>query len=141
MKITMSNNPVDCLICSLDNYILKIKNKRWNSGRHTCKCHVCGKVLDSKKDKWCPEECGWMRLKDKKIYDPWICHNCLEHHDSSWVKKESGKTLPRGEVIDEVCKAIEDKFMSVAPDELYYTYEPYQIVRVVKGITDKLKDK
>ena len=31
--------------------------------------------------------------------------------------------------------------MSVAPDELYYTYETYQIVRVIKEITDKLKDK
>lgn len=25
---------------------------------------------------------------DKHIYNPWICHNCLEHHDSTWVKRE-----------------------------------------------------
>lgn len=58
-----------------------------------------------------------------------------------WIKRENTDKRFRGEVINEVCKAIEDKFMSVAPDELYYTYEPYQIVRVVKEITDKLKDK
>ncbi len=26
------------------------------------------------------KKCGWMRLKDRKIYDPWICHSCLEHY-------------------------------------------------------------
>ncbi len=140
MKITMSNNPFNCLLCSIDNYALEVKNKRWNSGRHKCRCHICGEVLDSKKDKWCPEECGWIRLKDKKIYDPWICHSCLEHHDSFWKRKDKN-VQARNDIIDEVSKAIEDKFMSVAPDELYYTYEPYQIVRDVKEITDKLKDK
>ena len=58
MKTTMSNNPIACFLCDIDNYALEVKNKRWNNSRHTCKCHVCGKVLDSKKDKWCPEECG-----------------------------------------------------------------------------------
>ena len=47
----------------------------------------------------------------------------------------------RNDIIDEVSRAIEDKFMSVAPDELYYSYQPYQIVRDVREITDKLKDK
>lgn len=140
MKITMSNNPFNCLLCSIDNYALEVKNKRWNSRRHKCRCHICGEVLDSKKDKWCPEECGWIRLKDKKIYDPWICHSCLEHHDSFWKKKDKN-VQDRNEIIDEIYEAIEDKFMSVAPDELYYTYQPYQIVRDVKEITDKLKDK
>ena len=140
MKITMSNNPFNCLLCSIDNYALEVKNKSGNSGRHKCRCHICGEVLDSKKDKWCPEECGWIRLKDKKIYDPWICHSCLEHHDSFWKRKDKN-VQDRNDIIDEVSKAIEDKFMSVAPDELYYTYEPYQIVRDVREITDKLKDK
>lgn len=58
-----------------------------------------------------------------------------------WIKKENINKKFRDEVIDEVSKAIEDKFMSVAPDELYYTYEPYQIVREVREITNKLKDK
>ena len=136
----MSKNPITRLLCDIDNYALKIKNKRWNSGRHRCKCHVCGEILDSKKDKWCPEECGWMRLKDKRIYDPWVCHSCLEHHNSFWKRKDENVQV-RNEIIDEVSKAIEDKFMSVAPDELYYTYEPYQIVREVKEITNKLKGK
>lgn len=140
MKITMSKNPINRLLCSIDNHALEVKNKHWNSGRHKCRCHICGEVLDSKKDKWCPEECGWIRLKDKKIYDPWICHSCLEHHDSFWKRKDKN-VQDRNDIIDEVSKAIEDKFMSVAPDELYYTYEPYQIVRDVREITDKLKDK
>lgn len=139
MKITMSKNPFNCLLCSIDNYALKVKNKRWNSGRHKCRCHICGEVLDSKKDKWCPEECGWIRLKDKKIYDPWICHSCLEHHDSFWKRKDKN-VQARNDIIDEVSRAIEDKFMSVAPDELYYSYQPYQIVREVREITEKLKD-
>ena len=58
-----------------------------------------------------------------------------------WIKRDNIDNKFRDEVIDEVCKAIEDKFMSVAPDELYYTYEPYQIIRKVREITDKLKDK
>lgn len=58
-----------------------------------------------------------------------------------WIKRKDSDKKARNDIIDEVSKAIEDKFMSVAPDELYYTYEPYQIVRVIKEITDKLKDK
>lgn len=140
MKITMSKNLINRLLCSIDNHALEVKNKHWNSGRHKCRCHICGEVLDSKKDKWCPEECGWERLKDKKIYDPWICHSCLEHHDSFWKRKDSD-IQARNDIIDEVSRAIEDKFMSVAPDELYYSYQPYQIVREVREITEKLKDK
>ena len=86
MKVTISTNIIDHLLCDIDNYILHVKNKKWNNGRHRCKCHVCGQILDSQKDKWCPEECGWMRLKGK-IYSPCICHQCLEHHDSLWISK------------------------------------------------------
>lgn len=139
MKITMSKNPIHRLLCNIDNYALEVKNKRWNNGRHKCRCHVCEEVLDSKKDKWCPEECGWERLKDKKIYDPWICPSCLERHDSFWKRKDKN-VQARNDIIDEVSRAIEDKFMSVAPDELYYSYQPYQIVREVREITEKLKD-
>lgn len=57
------------------------------------------------------------------------------------IKRKDSDKKARNDIIDEVSKAIEDKFMSVAPDELYYTYEPYQIVRDVKEITNKLKDK
>lgn len=54
MKVTFSMNPIDQFLCDLDNYILKIRNKRWQNGRHRCKCHVCGQILGSTKDKWCP---------------------------------------------------------------------------------------
>ena len=88
MKITFSNNPIAHLSCDIENWILKVKTKRWQNGRHICKCHVCGAVLDSSKDKWCPEECGWERLRNRHTYNPWICHSCLEHHDDVWVRKE-----------------------------------------------------
>ena len=88
MRITFSNNPITMLRCSISNYILDIKGKRWNKGVYQCRCHVCGDVLDSRKHKFCPEERGWMKLKGK-IYDPWICHKCLEHHDSFWIRREN----------------------------------------------------
>ena len=87
MVIAVSKNPIARISCSIGNYREKIITKRWRKGRHVCICHVCGEVLDSAKDKWSPEECGWKRLKDKYIYNPWICHSCLEHHDSVWIKR------------------------------------------------------
>lgn len=91
MRITLSSNPIDKLSCILHNYLMELKNKHWRKGNYKCTCRICGKTLTSKKDEYCPEECGWMRLKDKKIYDPWICHQCLEHHDSHWIRKEQIK--------------------------------------------------
>lgn len=80
MLVSFSKNIFLQLYCRIENKIINIDGKRWRNGRHKCRCHVCGKVLDSKKDKYSPKECGWMRLKDRKIYDPWICHSCLEHY-------------------------------------------------------------
>lgn len=80
MVVSFSRNIFLQLYCRIENKIINIDGKRWRNGRHKCRCHVCGKVLDSKKDKYSPKECGWMRLKDRKIYDPWICHSCLEHY-------------------------------------------------------------
>lgn len=88
MIVSFSNNPIDRLYCYISNTACDIKDKRWRNGRHRCRCHVCGTILNSQKDKWCPESCGWMRLKQKKIRDPWICHSCLEHHDNCWIRKE-----------------------------------------------------
>ena len=78
---------VDNLLTYMENKRLEIKNKRWRNGVHSCVCHVCRQVLDSRRDKWCPEECGWRKLKGN-IYYPWICHQCLEHHNDNWVKIE-----------------------------------------------------
>ena len=30
------------MLCDIENYILHVKTKKWNNGRHRCKCHVCG---------------------------------------------------------------------------------------------------
>lgn len=88
MQVTFSNNPIDRLSCDISNWILKLKHKRWHNGLHSCICHVCGKTLISSKDEYCPEECGWMKLRGRNIYNPWICHGCLEHHDDLWIRKE-----------------------------------------------------
>lgn len=87
MVVSFSRNIFLQLYCRIENKIINIDGKRWRNGRHKCRCHVCGKVLDSKKDKYSPKECGWKRLKDRKIYDPWICHSCLEHHRENWIKR------------------------------------------------------
>ena len=87
MRTTFSVNPINRLLCDIENWKEKMITKHWRNGRHICRCHVCGYTLDSTKDKWSPEECGWMRLKDKHIYDPWICHSCLEHHSTFCVRK------------------------------------------------------
>lgn len=88
MIVTFSKNPFRRFLCHMKNKIMEEKTKKWRNGRHVCRCHVCGDVLDSRKDRYCPEECGWMRLESKIIYDPWICHSCLEHHDSFWERKK-----------------------------------------------------
>lgn len=87
MVVTFSCNPIDRLSCDIDNWILSLKHKRWNKGYHSCECRMCGQVLNSRKDECCPEECGWARLKGER-YNPWICHQCLDHHDEHWVRKD-----------------------------------------------------
>lgn len=62
-------NPINQLLCNIENWKEKMIAKRWQNGRHICRCHACGYTLDSAKDKWLPEECGWKRLNDKHIYD------------------------------------------------------------------------
>lgn len=87
MEIYIGSNVFGKLICKFNNKVLEFNHKRWNNGVHRCKCHVCGDVLDSREDPYTPDECGWRRLKGK-IYDPWICHTCLEHHEFAWKKKD-----------------------------------------------------
>lgn len=85
MKITLSNNPIDRLLCTLDNYLMELKSKHWRKGNYKCTCWLCGKTLTSK-DKYCPEECGWVKIKGYRY--AWICHQCFGHHDEHWTRKE-----------------------------------------------------
>lgn len=87
MIVTTSNKWIDKLRCGAVNGILALKNKHWNRGKYRCECHICGKVLDSREDKWCPEECGWKKLRGE-VYNPWVCHQCLEHHDDHLARKQ-----------------------------------------------------
>ena len=88
MIFTTSSNIIDIIACKIENKFYELENKKWQSGNYSCTCHVCHKTLYSKIDKYSPINCGWMRLKKRIIYNPWICHQCLEHHDSHWIKAE-----------------------------------------------------
>lgn len=74
----MFDNWINKIIASISNWRDEYIDKKWRSKPHRCTCHVCGYTLTEKN--WSPAMCGWMRLKGK-IYNPWICHNCLEHHE------------------------------------------------------------
>lgn len=114
MIITLSKNPISRILCNIENWILDVKTKRWRNGKHVCKCHICGDVLDSTKDKWCPEECGWKRLENKRMYNPWICHSCLEHHNENWkrIDNNSNKKNP-----------LEIKTVEIPTHKRVYKYE------------------
>lgn len=86
MKITLSNNPIDNLLCSLDNYLMELKSKRWHKGNYKCTCRICGRTITSKSIQYCPEECGWVKIKERRHV--WICHSCFDHHDEHWTRKE-----------------------------------------------------
>lgn len=53
MVVSFSRNIFLQLYCKIENKIINIDGKKWRNGRHRCRCHV---------------------------YDPWICHSCLEHY-------------------------------------------------------------
>lgn len=77
MTFTFSHNPIDILNVKLMNLHEQYTHWVWNRKRHNVKCIICGKVLDSKRDLYSPEECGWGSV-DKYT---WICHRCLCHRD------------------------------------------------------------
>lgn len=96
MQITFSNNPIDRFNCWLSNTYEKLTQFRWQLKHHRVVCHICGEVLDSKEEKYSPEQCGWKRLKDE-WYRPWICHTCLYHRDFEPHIKKIDKEQRRGE--------------------------------------------
>ena len=56
MVVSFSRNIFLKLYCRIENKIINIDGERWRNGRHKCRCHACGKVLDSKKDKYSPKK-------------------------------------------------------------------------------------
>lgn len=87
MIFYIGRNPFIRFQTYLENKINEHRTKIWRSKPHKCICHVCGQVLDSRDVRFCPEECGWIRLRGNWP-NPYICHQCLEHHKEHWVKKE-----------------------------------------------------
>ena len=79
MMFTFNNNPVDRLLCKINNEILEpLQRVRWLMGkRKKVECHICGNVLDSWKDSYAPEQCGWFRINKYM----WICHRCWGHRN------------------------------------------------------------
>lgn len=78
MVITLSNNPIDQLVCKYYNWYEKYTHKVWNKKRHYTQCIICGDVMDSAKDKYSPEECGWEQIRGQQR---WICHMCDSHRN------------------------------------------------------------
>lgn len=75
---------IDCTF-NITEKIEKIRHKQWNNNPHNSVfCCICGQTLNPAKSKYCPEECGWWKIKD--IYSTrWICHSCNGHHETNWV--------------------------------------------------------
>lgn len=81
MQISISNNPIAKLSCYLHNKKEDLSQLYWINGkRKKVECRICGRVLDSWKDKYSPMQCGWHKV-DK--YNNWICHRCFDHRDFS----------------------------------------------------------
>lgn len=80
MMISASGKLKDRFICFIYNKYEDYTKYIWNRKRYIVKCRICGDILDSKYDKYSPEQCGWKKLKNDK-YQPWICHQCLSHRN------------------------------------------------------------
>ena len=90
MRITFSNNPIDHIQCWLSNKYEDYTQYVWNKKHHRVTCRICGDVLDSNKEKYSPEQCGWKKINGY-TYKTWICHRCLEHRDFKPFIKEIDK--------------------------------------------------
>ena len=78
MQISMSNNPIDKLDCYLHNKKEELSRVIWLMGkRKKVECRICGDVLDSWKDFYAPEQCGWHRVTKYA----WVCHRCFDHRN------------------------------------------------------------
>lgn len=76
---------IDCLF-NIYEKTEKLRHKQWNKNTNNYVfCVICGEMLKAKDCKWCPEECGWWKIKD--IYSTkWICHKCNGHHETNFVR-------------------------------------------------------
>lgn len=101
MTFTLSNNPFIRLQVAFMNFREKNIEKRWRKSPHKCTCHVCGKTITEKD--YSPASSGWMRLKGE-IYNPWVCHRCLEHHNELFRPRTDEE---RDEYLKEVHKVNE----------------------------------
>lgn len=69
---------LDNLYCHAINKYEDFTHWYWNKSPHRVRCIICGDIMNSKKDKYSPEEAGWRSIKGGKR---WICHRCDAHRD------------------------------------------------------------
>lgn len=84
MMFSFSSNTFDKLYCWFYNKHEDLTQKRWNSKPHYVRCRICGRVLNSVKDDYSPEQCGWRHFKKYG----WICHSCDGHHYEYYVERD-----------------------------------------------------
>lgn len=78
MVFTFNNNPIDKLGCWIANKKEELSRVNWLMGKHKkIECRICGDILDSRKDIWSPEQCGWHKVNKYT----WICHRCMDHRN------------------------------------------------------------
>ena len=78
MRISMNNNPIDKLSCTIHNKIEELSRVHWLMGKHKkIECRICGATLDSYRDTFSPMQCGWGKIDKYR----WVCHRCLDHRD------------------------------------------------------------
>lgn len=78
MWLSFIRNPIDKLYCWANNTYEKYTHWYWNKKPHVVECCICGEKLDSRRDKYSPEECGWISMRGGTR---WICHQCDSHRD------------------------------------------------------------
>ena len=81
MQFTLSNNPIDKLVCWFYNTKEDISPVYWINGKQKkAECRICGDVLDSWKDKYSPMQCGWHKIGNRshRIFT-------VEHACKRWI--------------------------------------------------------
>jgi len=108
---------IDRILIDLENKWLDYTDKVWNAKPHRIVCQICGDTLVSQGSySHSPEQCGWERIKGKKMY---ICHRCLCHRNfKPYIKKIDGEDQIKTEYMEklnEIRTKVYDQYDSMLP--------------------------
>jgi NAD-dependent SIR2 family protein deacetylase len=100
-------NPFDKLLVKLDNFAEQFSQYIWLHGKHKrCTCHICGEIIDSRKSKYSPIQCGWVRVRGNE-YRPWICHECWGHRNfKPYIEKIDKDDAEKWKIFSEAGKKV-----------------------------------